>query len=151
MLAFRAVNSIKILRRWAAVASCMEPSIPTGYRCLPCAPHPSSHPLAACSCAAFSCLAYQGIACTCGCRLTQAQAGEILWPDQALRSVKRAVCDSEQGACRQSCRIDAACPARAKRDLTLSSGKAETLPVCHGMLVANMPHPQGCNACGALF
>jgi hypothetical protein len=79
--------------------------------------------------------------------LAHAGAGcwEILWPDQALRSVKRAVCDCEQGACRQSYRIDTNCPARAMRDLTLSSGKAETLPVCHGMLgllAGNMPHPQ---------
>jgi len=76
-------------------------------------------------------------------------------PDQALRSVKRAVCDCDrQGACRQSYRIDTTCPARARRDLTLASGKAETQPVCHGMLgllAGNMPRPQGHDACGALF
>jgi hypothetical protein len=55
------------------------------------------------------------------------------------------------GACRQSYRIDTACPARAKGDLTLSSGKAETLPVCHGMLAGNAasPGPQ-CLRCSFL-
>jgi hypothetical protein len=65
--------------------------------------------------------------------------------------VKRAVCDSDRVHAASHIALTTTSPARAMRDLTLSSGKAETLPVCHGMLVGNMPHPQGYNACGALF
>ena len=100
----------------------------------------------------------QGIACACrsvGSRRRRLHSWDILWPDQALRSVKRAVCDCDRVHAASHIALTRPAPARAMRDLTLSSGKAETLPVCHGMLgllAGNMPHPPGpqCLRCSFL-